>query len=89
MPVAATSAPATLGKQTRQRPNALAYTFADYEVRLLGFADSLTWSEPTNQEITSRHVTLISIPITTTGKVRRSGRAKRYRRDEFSRLDIT
>ena len=30
-----------------------------------------------------------SIPITTSGKVRRSECAERYRRDEFSRLDVT
>jgi long chain fatty acid CoA FadD26 len=30
-----------------------------------------------------------SIPITTSGKVRRSACADRYRRDEFSRLDVT
>ena len=30
-----------------------------------------------------------SIPITTSGKVRRSACAERYRRDEFTRLDIT
>ncbi len=29
-----------------------------------------------------------SIPITTSGKVRRSASAERYRRDEFSRLDV-
>ena len=29
-----------------------------------------------------------SLPITTSGKVRRSTCAKRYRRDEFTRLDI-
>jgi acyl-CoA synthetase (AMP-forming)/AMP-acid ligase II len=28
-----------------------------------------------------------SIPITTSGKVRRSGCAERYRQDEFTRLD--
>jgi len=30
-----------------------------------------------------------SIPITTSGKVRRSACAERYRRDEFTRLDVT
>ena len=30
-----------------------------------------------------------SIPITTSGKVRRSACAERYRQDEFSRLDVT
>ena len=30
-----------------------------------------------------------SIPITTSGKVRRSACAERYRRDEYSRLDVT
>jgi acyl-CoA synthetase (AMP-forming)/AMP-acid ligase II len=30
-----------------------------------------------------------SIPITTSGKVRRSACAERYRRDEFTRLDTS
>ena len=30
-----------------------------------------------------------SIPITTSGKVRRSACVERYRQDEFSRLDVT
>jgi long chain fatty acid CoA FadD26 len=30
-----------------------------------------------------------SIPITTSGKIRRSACVDRYRQDEFSRLDIT
>ena len=30
-----------------------------------------------------------SIPITTSGKIRRSACVDRYRQDEFSRLDVT
>lgn len=45
MSVMASSVPAMLGQQARQRPNALADTFIDYEVDPVGFAESLTWFE--------------------------------------------
>jgi long chain fatty acid CoA FadD26 len=39
------SVPAMLGEQARQRPDAPAYTFIDYEVDSAGFSQTLTWSE--------------------------------------------
>jgi hypothetical protein len=117
MSVVATSVPAMLGEQARQRPNALAYTFVDYEVHPLGFAESLTAElkkRGGSEEEALRRLQAVkrtvasaisishslrvtdlvlvppgSIPITTSGKIRRSECAERYRNDEFTRLGIT
>src|SRR5271168_1328323 len=37
------SIPAALAEQARQRPNAQAFTFIDYEVDPAGYAETLTW----------------------------------------------
>jgi len=39
------SIPAALAEQARQRPNAQAFTFIDYEVDPAGYAETLTWSQ--------------------------------------------
>ncbi|MDT5329615.1 MAG: long-chain fatty acid adenylase/transferase FadD26 [Mycobacterium sp.] len=45
MSVVEPSVPAMLGEQARQRPDAPAYTFIDYEVDSAGYSQSLTWSQ--------------------------------------------
>jgi fatty acid CoA ligase FadD28 len=111
MPVAATSVPATLGEQARPRSNALAFTFADFEVERLvaivevnkrGISDEEVMSrlDGIRREVTSsisalyglRVADLVlvspgSLPITTSGKVRRSACAERDGQDEFNRVD--
>jgi long chain fatty acid CoA FadD26 len=39
------SIPAVLGERARQRPDAPAYTFIDYELDPAGYSESLTWSQ--------------------------------------------
>lgn len=45
MPVTATSIPALLQERADQRPDAVAFTYIDYEQDAAGFAESLTWSQ--------------------------------------------
>jgi long-chain fatty acid adenylase/transferase FadD26 len=45
MAAAEASIPAALGERARQKPNAPAYTFIDYDVDPEGYSQTLTWSE--------------------------------------------
>jgi long-chain fatty acid adenylase/transferase FadD26 len=45
MAVAEASIPAALGERARQKPDAPAYTFIDYELDPQGYSQTLTWSQ--------------------------------------------
>jgi long chain fatty acid CoA FadD26 len=45
VPLSYSSIPVALREQVRRQPDALAYTFVDYELDPAGYSESLTWSE--------------------------------------------
>jgi long chain fatty acid CoA FadD26 len=45
VPVSDSSIPAVLRERAEQQPDAIAFTFIDYELDPTGFAESLTWSQ--------------------------------------------
>ncbi|MGC2655923.1 MAG: AMP-binding protein [Mycobacterium sp.] len=45
MPLSYSSIPGALREQVRRQPDAIAYTFVDYELDPAGYCESLTWSE--------------------------------------------
>jgi acyl-CoA synthetase (AMP-forming)/AMP-acid ligase II len=81
--------------KAERQPDELAFTFVDYDVDPDGVAESLTWGQLHQRVrvvaagVTVSDLVLVasgSLPVTTSGKVRRSTCAQRYRLGQFTRL---
>jgi acyl-CoA synthetase (AMP-forming)/AMP-acid ligase II len=95
------SIPAVLGERASLQPNDPAVTCVDYDQDWDRVATTLTWSQLYRRVVNlgdqlrahgSGVADLVlvspgSIPITTSGKIRRSQCVDLYRQDEFARLD--